>query len=178
MRVNKNLLINNDKLTNPSYEKDKSKVFFKDGRIYFNDVNSYISNMTISGSVEKLSEDIDPNSTYYVGAYGKSDKNLKIYMGEHYKIAKTIGDFHYIEIKGDKIKGAIYILSNEGANGYVYGLGAYKNYPSEMYMPNIKSLEPSKQAIFISGGYSKTYTQSSFKDGRFRPVRIFGGWVC
>lgn len=155
MRINKNLLINNDKLTNPSYEKEKSSIIFKDGRIYFNGLNSYISNMTISGSAENLSEDIDPNSTYYVGVYGKSDKNLKIYMGDSYKIAKTIGDFHYIEIKGDKIKGAIYILSNEGANGYIYGLGVYKDYPSDIYIPNINSIDSEDKNIYPPEGEYK-----------------------
>ena len=155
MRINENLLINNNKLTNPSYEKDKSKAFFKDGRIYFNDVNSYISNMTTSGTNENLSESTDPTSTYYVGIYGKTDKTLKIYKGDTYKTAKTIGDFHYIEVTGDKMKGATYILSNEGANGYIYGLGVYKDYPSDVYVPNKKSLEVNLQNLYPPEGEYK-----------------------
>ena len=155
MRINENLLINNDKLTTPNYETSKSDVFFKDGRIYFEELNSFISNMTISGSAENLSEDIDPNATYYVGVHGKSDKVLRIYKGDGYKIAKIVGDFHYIEMQGDKIKGATYILSNEGANGYIYGLGVYKDYPSEVYMPNINSLASEDKNLYPPEGEYK-----------------------
>lgn len=155
MRINENLLINNDKLTTPGYEESKSNVFFKDGRIYFEELNSFVANMTISGSAEKLLEEIDPTATYYVGIYGKTDKTLKIYKGDTYKTAKTIGDFHYIEIQGDKIKGATYILSNEGANGYIYGLGVYKDYPSDIYIPNINSLEVNLQNLYPPEGEYK-----------------------
>lgn len=155
MKINENLLLNNNKLTTPNYERTKSNVVFKDGKIYFEELNSFISNMTISGSAEKLSEDIDPNATYYVGVYGKSDKVLRIYKGEGYKIAKTVGDFHYIEIKGDKIKGSTYILSNENASGYIYGLGVYKDYPSDVYVPNKKSLEVNLQNLYPPEGEYK-----------------------
>lgn len=155
MRVNKNLLINNDKLTTPHYETSKSDVFFKDGRIYFEELNSFISNMTISGSAETLTEEIDPNATYYVGVYGKIDKTLKIYKGDTYKTAKTIGDFHYIEMQGDKMKGSTYILSNEGANGYIYGLGVYKDHPSDIYIPNVNSLDDEDKDIYPPEGEYK-----------------------
>ncbi|WP_130818973.1 hypothetical protein [Anaerococcus vaginimassiliensis] len=155
MRINENLLLNNNKLTVPSYEKGKAIISFKDGKIYFDNLNSFISNMTVDGANETLSESIDPNATYYVGVYGKIDKTLKIYKGDTYKTAKTIGDFHYIEIKGDKIKGATYILSNESANGYIYGLGVYKDYPSDVYVPNKKSLEVNLQNLYPPEGEYK-----------------------
>lgn len=178
MRVNKNLLINNDKLTNPGYEKEKSTVSFKDGRIYFNGLNSFISNMTIGGTNENLSEGVDLDATYYVGVCGKSDKILKIYKGDRYLVSKTIGDFHYIEVQGDKIKGATYILSNENAIGYIYGLGVYKDYPSEMYMPNVKSLEPSKQAVFISGGIQRDISTLKIKASTIDQLSFIGvGYV-
>lgn len=153
IQLKENLLINNDRLANPNFEKEKSIVNFKDGKIYFENLNSFISNMTISGSAERVSENIDPGATYYVGVYGESDKTLRIYKGDGYKVAKTTGDFHYIEIKGDKMKGATYILSNESANGYVYALGIYKDFPSEIYMPNKNTLETAKRQYFIGGGY-------------------------
>ena len=155
MRINENLLINNDKLTIPGYEKEKSTVSFKDGRIYFEELNSFMANMTISGSAENLSKEIDPTATYYVGIYGKTDKTLKIYKGDTYKTAKTIGDFHYIEIQGDKIKSATYVLSNEGAKGYIYGLGVYKDYPSDIYIPNINSLDDEDKDIYPPEGEYK-----------------------
>ena len=155
MRINENLLINNDKLTTPSYEKDKSAVSFKDGKIYFDNLNSFISNMTTSGTNENLSESTDPTATYYVGIYGKSDKTLKIYKGDTYKTAKTIGDFHYIEVTGDKMKEATYVLSNEGANGYIYGLGVYKDYPSDIYIPNVNSLDSEDKGIYPPKGEYK-----------------------
>lgn len=158
IRVNENLLVNNDRLASPNYEKEKSTAYLKNGRIYFENLNSFVTYMTISGSAERLSEDIDPNATYYVGVYGKSDKVLKIYKGDGYKKAKTIGDYHYIEIQGDKMKGPTYILSNESANGYVYALGVYKDFPPEIYVPNKKAVKPDNQAIFpIGGGYREVY---------------------
>ena len=155
MRINENLLLNNNKLTVPSYEKGKAIISFKDGKIYFDNLNSFISNMTTSGTNENLSESTDSNATYYVGVYGKIDKTLKIYKGDTYKTAKTIGDFNYIEMQGDKMKGAIYILSNEGANGYIYGLGVYKDYPSEVYMPNINSLASEDKNLYPPEGEYK-----------------------
>ena len=155
MIVNENLLVNDNKLASPNYEATKSTVSFKDGKIYFENLNSFISNMTVSGSAERLSESIDPNATYCVGVYGESDKTLRIYKGDGYKIAKTVGDFHYIEIKGDKMKGATYILSNESANGYIYALGIYKDFPSEIYVPNKNNLETAKRQYFIGGGTFK-----------------------
>ncbi len=152
IKVNENLLVNNDKLASPGYEKEKSTVYFKNRRIYFENLNSFISNMTISGSAESLSKDVDPNATYYVGVYGKSDKILKIYSGDRYKIAKTIGDFYYIEIQGYKMNGAIFILSNESANGYIYALGVYKDFPSDIYVPNKNGIKPDNQAVFVAGG--------------------------
>ena len=155
MRINENLLINNNKLTTPNYERAKSTVVFKDGRIYFTVLNSFISNMTVSGSAETLTEEIDPNATYYVGVHGKTDKVLRIYKGERYLVAKTIGDFHYIEVTGDKMRGATYILSNEGANGYIYGLGVYKDYPSDIYMPNISSIDSEDKDVYPPEGEYK-----------------------
>ena len=155
MRINENLLLNNDKLAAPGYEKEKSTVSFKGGKIYFNNLNSFISNMTVDGANETLSESIDPNATYYVGIYGQSDKALKIYKGDTYKTAKNIRDFHYIKMQGDKIKGATYILSNEGASGYIYGLGVYKDYPSDVYVPNKKSLKTDLQTIYPPEGNYK-----------------------
>lgn len=151
MIINENLLVNDNKLAIPNFEATKSTVNFKDGKIYFENLNSFISNMTVSGSAERLSESIDPNATYCVGVYGKSDKTLRIYKGDGYKIAKTLGDFHYIEIKGDKMKGATYILSNESANGYIYALGIYKDFPSEIYVPNKNTLETARHQYFIGG---------------------------
>lgn len=155
MRIKENLLVNNDKLITPNYEKEKSTVSFKDNKIYFNNLNSFISNMTVDGTNENLSENIDPNAIYYVGIYGKSDKALKIYKGDTYKVAKNIGDFHYIEMQGDKIKGATYILSNEGASGYIYGLGVYEDYPSDIYIPNLNSLDSEDKDIYPPEGEYK-----------------------
>ncbi|WP_311537227.1 hypothetical protein [uncultured Anaerococcus sp.] len=155
MIINENLLVNDNKLALPNYEATKSTVSFKDGKIYFENLNSFISNMIVSGSAERLSESIDPNATYCVGVYGESDKTLRIYKGDGYKVAKTIGDFHYIEIKGNNMKGATYILSNESANGYIYALGIYKDFPSEIYVPNKNSVKAENQAIFLAGGVFK-----------------------
>ncbi|EGC83443.1 hypothetical protein [Anaerococcus hydrogenalis] len=165
MRINENLLLNNDKLSIPNYETTKSVVNFKNGRIYFNNLNSFISNMTVDNNAESLSQNIDLNATYYVGVYGKSDKTLRIYKGETYKIAKTIGDFHYIEMRGDKIKGATYILSNESANGYIYALGIYKDFPSDIYIPNKNSVKADNQAVFLSGGYFRRFFHSRSRGG-------------
>ena len=155
IRVNENLLVNNDRLASPAYEKEKSTAYLKNGRVYFENLNSYVTYMTISGKVERLSEDIDPNATYYVGVYGKSDKVLKIYKGDGYKTTKTIGDFHYIEIQGDKMKDATYILSNESAKGYIYALGVYKDFLPDIYVPNKNGVKPEKQTLLPPEGYYK-----------------------
>lgn len=45
------------------------------------------------------------------------------------------------------------------------------------YIPNKNSVDPSKQAIFKAGGYSKRCIHSKLKASRFRPVK-YGGGVC
>lgn len=45
------------------------------------------------------------------------------------------------------------------------------------YIPHKDLIDPSKQAIFLSGGYSKRCIQSKFKTSRNRPVKS-GGALC
>lgn len=165
IQVNENLLINNNKLQGDiATGTGKVDVIFKDKKIYFNNLNSYLTRLTIDRYSEKLSEDIELEASYYVGIHGKSDKPLKIYMGDGYKNAKTTGDFIYIEIKGENMKGPIHISSYDGANGYIYALGVYKNLPSEIYMPNKNSVKPENQAIFpIGGGTAKSSLYRGYK---------------
>ena len=152
IQVKENLLINSDKLNKPSVGNTSSLVVFDDGKIYFKDLESFITHLTTGGRFEDLSEDIDPNAIYYVGVYGKSDKPLKIYKGDGYKETKIAGDFMYIEIKGEKIEGPIHVLSDNYASGYIYALGIYKDSFSEVYMPNKSNVKPRNQAIFPIGG--------------------------
>ena len=47
---------------------------------------------------------------------------------------------------------------NLGCSGYIYGLGIYKDLPSEVYLPNKNSVKPENQAIFpIGGGYHEVF---------------------
>ena len=158
IQVKENLMLNGDKLQIPRLGNKNIHVVINDGKIYFDNLVNYMVQLTIDGNNEKLVEDIDPNATYYVGVYGKSDKVLTIYKGDGYKEVKIIGDYMYIEIKGEKIKGPIHVLSNSGASGYIYGLGIYKDLPSEVYLPNKNSVKPENQAIFpIGGGYREVF---------------------
>ena len=158
IQVRENLMLNGDKLQVPDLGDKNSHVVINDGKIYFDNLMSLMYHLTIDRNYEKLVEDIDPDAVYYVGIYGRSNKPLILYKGDGYKTAKTIGDYMYIEIKGEKIKGPIHVRSYSGASGYIYGLGIYKDFPSEVYLPNKNSVKPENQAIFpIGGGYHEVF---------------------
>ena len=152
IQIRENLMLNGDKLQMPSFEDENIHVVINDGKIYFDNLTSYIARLTIDGYTDKLVEDIDPDAVYYVGIYGRSNKPLELYKGRGYKEAKIIGDYMYIEMKGEDIKGPIHVSSKSGASGYIYGLGIYKDSPSEVYLPNKNSVKPDNQAIFPIGG--------------------------
>ena len=158
IQVKENLMLNGDKLQVPGIRNKNSHVVINDGKIYFDNSMSYIAQLTISKSTEKLVEDIDPDAVYYVGIYGRSNKPLQLYKGDGYKKVKIIGDYMYTEIKGERMKGPTHVRSDSGASGYIYGLGIYKDLPSEVYLPNKNSVKPEKQAIFpIGGGYHEVF---------------------
>lgn len=46
-----------------------------------------------------------------------------------------------------------------------------------IFIPNKDNLEPSNQAVFVAGGYSRKCIHSKLKTSRNRPV-IFGGGLC
>ena len=152
IQVRENLMLNGDKLQMPKVVGEKTHVVIDDGKIYFDNLIGFIVHLTIDGYGEKLAEDVDPDAVYYVGIYGKSNKPLELYKGRGYREAKIIGDYMYIEMKGEDMKGPIHVSSNSGASGYIYGLGIYKDSPSEVYLPNKNSVKPENQAIFPIGG--------------------------
>ena len=156
IQVRENLILNGDKLQMPGLIGDKnSNILINDGKIYFDNLTHYMTQLTIDGSAEKLVEDVDPDAVYYVGIYGRSSKPLELYKGDSYKKVKIIGDYMYIEMKGEKMKGPIHVRSNSGASGYIYGLGIYKDFPSEVYLPNKNSVKPDNQAIYPPEGHYK-----------------------
>ena len=155
IQVKENLMLNGDKLQIPGLADENAHFVINDGKIYFDNLRSYMTHLTIDGYTEKLSEDIDPDAVYYVGIYGRSNKPLELYKGRGYHKVKIIGDYMYIEMKGENIKGPIHVRSNSGASGYIYGLGIYKDSPSEVYLPNKKSVKPDKQPLLPPEGHYK-----------------------
>ena len=155
IQVKENLILNGDKLKMPGLKDKDSHVVINDGKIYFDNFMSIMYELTIDTWREKLAEDVDPDAVYYVGIYGRSNKPLKLFKGGFYKEVKIIGDYMYIEMKGETIKGPIHVKSDSGASGYIYGLGIYKDFPSEVYLPNKNSVKPEKQPLLPPEGHYK-----------------------
>ena len=155
IQVRENLMLNGDKLKMPLIGSKRSHVLINDGKIYFDNLVNFMTHLTIDGYGEKLAEDVDPDAVYYVGIYGRSNKPLELYKGRGYREAKIIGDYMYIEMKGEDINGPIHIRSNSGASGYIYGLGIYKDLPSEVYLPNKNSVKPDNQPLLPPEGNYK-----------------------
>ena len=53
------------------------------------------------------------------------------------------------------MKGPTHVRSDSGAGGYIYGLGIYKDSPSEVYLPNKNSVKPEKQPLLPPEGNYK-----------------------
>lgn len=87
------------------------------------------------------------------------------------------GDNINYTFTADKDGYAIVYLSNGSGNAKENYFKIEKGDTSTPYIPSKNMLEPSKQAVFVAGGYSRKCIHSKLKTSRNRPVK-FGGGLC
>lgn len=155
MLVKHNLLLNGGRLQSPEYVYDKTmaNISVKGNRVYVIDLRTSMAGFTKDGLKESTLE-LNNDSTYYIGFFGRVDGNIDIYKGT-YKPYKSKGNFNYIEMKGGEVKGPLHIRSYHGANVILERLCLFEGEIGDIFIPCIKDLPTDKQPLLPPEGNYK-----------------------